>query len=103
MKKIKEFRIEHIDNFTYICGYFNNNDPEVNNGYNCDHSDCEDYEIIDDKKVGKCYAFGCPLVPEADKEDLKDYDMNLLKEYQNDEEIHDYVVVSNKDFPVLEG
>lgn len=96
---MKDFRIEPLDSFTCICGHFNSETPEVNNGYNCDHPNVESYEMIENKKIGKCYAFGCPLAPEADKEDLKNWDIELLKDYEDDEEVHDYMVVSNEDFP----
>ena len=43
-KEIKTV-LEHINNLCSICGYFNS-DTIVNNGYGCDHEDCEDSEYV---------------------------------------------------------
>lgn len=52
------------------CGYFFNcnltkgfeDKPNINNGYNCSHPECE--EVHDG--VGCCYSFSCPVAYAAD-------------------------------------
>ncbi|TET97713.1 MAG: hypothetical protein E3J23_08525 [Candidatus Stahlbacteria bacterium] len=96
---LKKIKIIHIDQFTTMCGFFNSDTLEVNNGYNCNHPDCEETQIIGDKEIGKCYSFSCPLAPEVDHQDLKEHDKDLYNDYKNDSEVNDYVVVNMEDFP----
>lgn len=63
-----------INDFANICGYFynaayNNDIPTPNNGYNCNHPDCDSIE--DD--YGCCYAASCPFGWEADEEDCNKF------------------------------
>lgn len=61
------------------CGYFFNygfddfDAPNVNNGYNCRHPNQEEYEKIKGKKIGKCYAFSCPMAYSADGLDCQQF------------------------------
>lgn len=52
-----EYKVMHIDELANICGFFNS-DTIANNGYGCDHPDCEEKELMI-KKNGKYeYAVG---------------------------------------------
>jgi hypothetical protein len=93
---MSKVEIMHIDILKERCGYFNSDVPEVNNGYNCSHPDCEESEMHEGVEVGKCYAFACPLFPEADHEDLREHNKNLYEEYKNDSEVNDYLVVDTE-------
>lgn len=61
-----------FDTFCDICGYFYNANledggderPDVNNGYNCRHSACEEEK----DGVGCCHTYTCPLCYEANGE-----------------------------------
>ena len=66
--------IKSMDEMAKECGYFYSADVDidVNNGYNCAHQNQEEYEIVDGKKIGKCYCWSCPLAYEVDQEDFKD-------------------------------
>jgi hypothetical protein len=65
MKKLYE-----IDELMSVCGYGHSENPEINNGYNCNHPNCEYKE----NGIGKCYAFGCPIAYEiVDEDDFSDY------------------------------
>ena len=55
-----------INVLTSICGYFFSacHDSSPNNGYNCQHPECE--AIVDG--VGCCYVGSCPVGHAADEE-----------------------------------
>jgi hypothetical protein len=81
-----ERRIIHIDEMVQICGYFTT-ETTVNNGYGCKHPDQEeqDEDLYTGRQHGKCYAFNCPLAPEADLQDMKELDQELYDEWKNEE------------------
>lgn len=62
--------IMSLNRFANRCGYFFNcnltegfeDKPNVNNGYNCSHPDCDDEE----EGIGCCRADTCPLSYPAD-------------------------------------
>ena len=64
--------IMELNTLANQCGYFYNKEfrypdlPDVNNGYNCDHPEQQEYEEIEGKKIGKCYASSCPMAYSAD-------------------------------------
>lgn len=74
--------IYQINNFANQCGYFYNayleDDYICNNGYNCNHPLQEECDINEEtgEKVGKCFAWSCPLGSEADQEDFDDPDID---------------------------
>jgi hypothetical protein len=78
-------RLIMIDELTSICGYYNGS-VSVNNGYGCDHPECEDTEFDDEagKEQGRCFTFSCPIAWQADLEDLQELDPGLAEEYKND-------------------
>lgn len=59
-----------LNTFANMCGHFFNcnltegfeDKPNVNNGYNCSHPDCEDVQ----DGVGCCFSWSCPLTYSAD-------------------------------------
>ncbi len=57
----------HIDTLRSECGY-SNPEIEINNGYGCDHSECE--ERYSEEKQGLCYPWSCPIAYEANQDDL---------------------------------
>lgn len=67
-------KIEAINRFANRCGYFYNacleKNISTNNGYNCNHPDQQETDIIDGQKIGKCYCWSCPLGYEPDEEDF---------------------------------
>jgi len=71
-----------IDELLEKCGYSYNSETNINNGYNCKHPDQEEFEMVDNEKIGKCFAWSCPLAPKADLQDLKELDSNLFDEYK---------------------
>lgn len=83
-------KIVPINEFANKCNYFTNeylkNDIDINNGYNCDHTDQEEYEIVDGKKIGKCFAWSCPLCSYANEESFNDKNINNnCYEYEENE------------------
>ena len=72
-----------IDALIDKCGFAYSSDTNINNGYNCSEPDQEEFEMIDNKKIGKCYAWSCPLACKADLQDLKELDQILYDEYKN--------------------
>lgn len=83
--------ITSINCLANICGYFYNaaygnfNIPAPNNGYNCNHPDCEEIE----DGYGCCYSFSCPLAREADEEDCSEFGF----EYEEKE----FVIIENEE------
>lgn len=73
-------KIEDIDVFANRCGYFYNayleKDISCNNGYNCNHSEQSEVEVIDGEKIGRCHCYSCPLGYEADEEDFNNTDID---------------------------
>ena len=69
-------KIEAFDNVANGCNHFYNayiqKDVTINNGYNCSHPAQEEFETVNNEKIGKCYCFSCPLGCEADAEDFLD-------------------------------
>lgn len=90
--------IMHIEQLTELCDFFYSYEEEnINNGYNCKNPNCEEIEEIAGGTIGKCYAFSCPLFPQADHDDLKQHDKDLFEEYKNDTDVNDYLVVDLDD------
>ncbi len=71
-----------IDNLMAECVYSYQDDSGINSGYNCNHLDQEEFETINNKKIGKCYSWSCPLAPQADLQDMKELDQDLYEEYK---------------------
>ena len=71
-----------IDELMCKCGYGYESETNINNGYNCNEPDQEEFETVDGKKIGKCYAWSCPLAPNADLLDFKELDQILYDEYK---------------------
>lgn len=73
-------KIEDINIFANECGNFYNAFLEkgisVNNGYNCNHSEQTENEIINDEIIGRCHCFSCPLGYEAEEEDFEDAEID---------------------------
>ncbi len=75
----------HINRLANRCGYFFNAylDAEenfaCNNGYNCKHPEQEETNINPETghKIGKCYAWSCPLAVPAYDEDEPDSDIDF--------------------------
>lgn len=67
------FQAVDFNEFASYCP-FAYTDTEVNNGYGCDHPDCElsEYDEEFKKNVGCCFCESCPLVCTAEQEDLDD-------------------------------
>ena len=40
-----------LNNLTDICGYSYSDDVNINNGYNCNHPDCDDYEYVKNDSI----------------------------------------------------
>lgn len=62
-----------FDTFAYKCPYSN---PEVNDGYGCNHPSQDITLKENGKNVGCCSCFGCPLGTEAEQEDFGDKEIN---------------------------
>lgn len=45
-----------LDSLTGICGYFNSQTP-VNNGYGCNHKDCEEHDLVKIKQDSRDGSF----------------------------------------------
>jgi len=60
-----------IDDLMKICGYAC--DCEENNGYGCNHPECEEQE---------CHIYGCPIATDASYNDLFELNPDLAKEYE---------------------
>jgi hypothetical protein len=43
-----------LDHLTQVCGYFNT-DTICNNGYGCEHPDCDDYDLVKVHRGGEQY------------------------------------------------
>lgn len=84
-------KIEQINDFANRCGYFYNayieKNISCNNGYNCNHPEQDNNEIIDGQAIGNCYCWSCPLGYEADKEDFQnpEIDKNGWEDYEDNE------------------
>jgi hypothetical protein len=94
-------KIHSINEFANMCGYFFNACIEqnfiCNNGYNCNHPEQKEADVNEEAgtKVGRCYAWSCPLAYEADEEDFQDPEIdNQDFEYEECE----YVVVDMEKF-----
>jgi hypothetical protein len=74
--------ILHIDEFEGKCGFAYRHEPYCNGGHNCRHPESANEQVAG-KDVGYCYAFSCPLAPEADEESFKKHGMNL-EEFEED-------------------
>ena len=88
-------KIEHINDFANLCGYFENacieKNININNGYNCIHPEQGEYEMVDKLKIGKCFSSSCPLGFDPDEEDFENPEIdNNGYEYQEGE----FLVVS---------
>lgn len=89
-----------IDTLRCQCGHSYSYDPEnINNGYNCDAPDIEEYETHDNKKIGKCYTWSCPVAYHADLKDMKELDPVLYAEYKDEADSEGYI--DNSDWMVL--
>lgn len=64
--EVRTFIVE-INRLARHCGCFNG-ETDVNNGYGCNHPECDEVE----DGQGKCLAFSCPLSWRANKQDLLD-------------------------------
>ncbi len=73
-----------IDDLMSECGYGYQDESGINNCYNCNHNDQEEFEMINNRKVGKCYSWSCPLGPKADLQDMKELDPDLYEEYKSE-------------------
>lgn len=75
-KNDRKAKIELINKLANRCGHFYNaytkKDICVNNGYNCSHPDQEEFETVEGQKIGKCFAWSCPLGYEPSREDFSD-------------------------------
>lgn len=71
-------KIKHIDEFEHECGFAYMNEPFCNGGHNCRHPKAATEEL-EGSEVGYCYAFSCPLAPEADKESFAKHKIDLDK------------------------
>lgn len=73
-----------INDLCCQCGFFYNDKSWINNGYNCNHPDCDERED-DDKgnSIGRCHTWSCPIATEADLHDLKRLDESLYQEYKD--------------------
>jgi hypothetical protein len=82
---IKEELLQ-IDNLMSKCGYgyYYEGSPMINNGYNCNHKDCEESEEVNGKCIGKCYTWSCPIACTAEIDDLKRLDKDLYEEYKSE-------------------
>lgn len=108
--------ILHIDTLSRYCGYFTSQ-TDANNGYGCNHPDCDDSEMLwkdehgythrgyeedaekPKTKQGKCYDFSCPLAHRCDVQDLRELDSDMLEEYKDapdDTILEDYMVCSDE-------
>lgn len=83
--------IVSINSFANMCGHFYNaaynsfDVPTPNNGYNCNHPECQ--QIVDG--YGCCYTWACPLGWEADEEDCSEFGV----EYEESE----FIITENSE------
>lgn len=91
-----------IDTLRCQCGYaYDYDDANINNGYNCNHPDNEDYEIQKNKHIGKCFTWSCPIAHHADLKDMKKLDSDLYDEYKS--EANDLGYLDESDWMVWDG
>ncbi len=91
-----------LDTLRCQCGYAYDYDAEnINNGYNCNHEDNEEYETRDNKHIGKCYTWSCPIAQHADLEDMKELDSVLYEEYKTEADDQGYI--DNSDWMVWDS
>jgi len=76
-KRVKKY-LETIDELTEYCGLFVRGSKN-NGGYGCKSKSKRKQE------PGCCYSFDCPLVTEADLEDLEQSSPILYEQYKDDE------------------
>lgn len=79
------------------CGHFFNcnlepgyeEGPNVNNGYNCDHPDCEEEQ----EGIGCCYSWSCPVAYSADGMDCARYGVDCEDCGKEDCDCYDNMMV----------
>lgn len=68
--------IMDVNEFERICGFSYTDDALCNGGHNCCHPDTEENELVDEKEIGLCYAFSCPLAKAPSEMSLKKMGMD---------------------------
>ncbi len=71
-----EPRIVHIDELSNECG-LSSDTVHPDNPYGC----CSRSKLKEEPL--RCFAFDCPLGPEADLEDMKSYDWELWEQWKD--------------------